>query len=361
MTKRWVGFAVLLTVAVLSMITAVAAEETGRDGGEWWNIPYSQPFDAASLSNSLDPIRVEGNQFVDEQGDPVEFRGVAIADPDKLALQDRWSKDLFEEIGSWGANIIRVPIHPVAWRGRGKQGYLELLDDAVRWATDLGLYLMIDWHSIGNLETGLFQHPMYDTTKQETLEFWRTIAARYKGVPTTAFYEIFNEPTVYNGQLGTTTWSKWKAFNEEVIGVIYAHDRNVIPLVAGFNWAYSLTPVAAEPIEAEGVGYVSHPYPQKVEAPWEEKWEQDFGFVADEFPVFVTEFGFKPADQPGAHMPVIGDEEYGTAITDYFAKNGISWAAWCFDPDWGPQLISDWDYTPTMSGAFFKGVMTGDR
>lgn len=361
MTKQWVGLAVLLTVAVMSMVTTVTAEEKGTQGGEWWNTPYPQPFDAASLSKSLDPVRVEANQFVDPQGRPVIFRGVAIADPDKLVRQNQWSKSLFEEIESWGANVIRVPVHPVAWRGRGRQEYLELLDDAVRWATDLGIYLMIDWHTIGNLETGLFQHPMYDTTKQETLEFWRTIAARYKGVPTVAFYEIFNEPTVFNGQLGTTDWSKWKTFNEEVIGVIYAHDANVIPLVAGFNWAYSLTPVAAAPIEAEGVGYVSHPYPQKVEAPWEDKWERDFGFVADEFPVFVTEFGFKPADLPGAHMPVIGDEEYGTAITDYFAKKGISWVAWCFDPDWGPQLISDWDYTPTRSGDFFKGVMSADR
>ena len=27
------------------------------------------------------------------------------------------------------------------------------------------------------------------------------------------------------------------------------------------------------------------------------------------------------------------------------------------DPDWGPELVSDWDYTPTVSGAFFKRLM----
>ena len=43
--------------------------------------------------------------------------------------------------------------------------------------------------------------------------------------------------------------------------------------------------------QAEGIGYVSHPYPQKVEPPYREKWERDFGFVADKYPVFVTEFG----------------------------------------------------------------------
>jgi len=254
---------------------------------------------------------------------------------------------------------VRLPVHPVAWRGRGKAGYLALLDEAVTWATELGLYLMIDWHTIGNLQSGLFQHPMYDTTEQETLEFWRTIAARYQGISTVAFYELFNEPTVFNGQLGTASWSEWKRLNEEMIKIIFAHDEKVIPLVAGFDWAYDLKPVAEAPIEIEGIGYVSHPYPQKVEAPFEEKWERDFGFVADRYPVFVTEFGFKSADEPGAHMPVVGDEEYGKAITDYFAAKGISWVAWCFDPVWGPQLISDWEYTPTRAGAFFRRVMSG--
>ena len=306
MTKRRVALTVLsIAVAMVFSTVVPASESSGGDGG-WWNTPYPSPFDATGLEMTLETIRVEGNRFVDSQGQPMIFQGVAIADPDKLVRQGHWSKEIFEEIDSWGANVVRIPVHPVAWRGRGKEDYLALLDQAVTWATELELYVMIDWHSIGNLETGLFQHPMYDTTKQETMEFWRTIAARYKGVPTVAFYDLFNEPTMYNGQLGTTTWSKWKAFNEELIGIIYAHDKDVIPLVSGFNWAYDLTPVADEPIEAEGIGYVSHPYPMKTDEPWPEHWERDFGFVADTYPVFVTEFGFILEDHPNAHIPAIG-------------------------------------------------------
>jgi len=255
---------------------------------------------------------------------------------------------------------VRIPVHPVAWRGRGKVEYLRLLDEAVVWANELELYLMIDWHSIGNLVTGLFQDPIYDTTVQETLEFWRTIAARYREIPTVAFYELLNEPTTYRGQLGKASWAEWKRLNEEMIRIIYAHDRQVIPLVAGFNWAYSLEQVADSPIEAEGIGYVSHPYPQKVEPPYREKWERDFGYVADRYPVFVTEFGFAPADERGAHIPVISDEEYGEEVLAYFAAKGISWAAWCFDPDWSPHLIFDWEYTVSRSGAFFKKAL-GER
>jgi hypothetical protein len=41
------------------------------------------------------------------------------------------------------------------------------------------MYVMIDWHSIGNMTTGVFQDPMYDTTKEETYGFWRAMSRHY--------------------------------------------------------------------------------------------------------------------------------------------------------------------------------------
>lgn len=338
---------------------AAAAEDAGEGSSPWWRTPRLEPFDAAGLAKRLDLIRVEGNRFVDPRGETVVLRGVSVADPDRLDAAGRWRRELFEEIASWGADLVRLPVHPVAWRGRGPAGYFELLDQAVVWATELELYLVIDWHVIGNLLSELFQDPIYDTSRRETLEFWRAVAERYRGIPTVAFYELFNEPTTFRGRLGTASWAEWKRLNEEMIGVIFAHDPTAIPLVAGFDWAYDLAPVAEDPIDLPGVGYVSHPYPQKAAPPWAAAWERDFGFVARRYPVFVTEFGFTPPGEAGAEVPVAGDEAYGRAITDYLAARGISWAAWCFDPEWGPRLISDWEHTPTRSGAFFRGVLGG--
>ncbi|RYZ45487.1 MAG: glycoside hydrolase family 5 protein, partial [Chitinophagaceae bacterium] len=179
----------------------------------------------------------------------------------------------------------------------------------------------------------------------------------YKGNTTVAFFELFNEPTVMNGQLGLCTWQDWKAMNEEMITIIRAHGCKAIPLVAGFNWAYDLTPVATEPINAEGIGYVSHPYPQKRPKPWEPKWTADWGFVAKKYPVMLTEIGFCGPDDRGAHIPVISDESYGEAITKYCNDNGISYSVWVFDPQWSPMLISDWNFTPTRQGRFFKQAL----
>jgi hypothetical protein len=305
----------------------------------------------------LSRIRVSGNKFINEAGESMIFRGFNTSDPDKLEKNGHWDRGYMEEIKNWGANIVRFPVHPRAWRERGQEDYIALLDQGVSWATELGLYVIIDWHVIGNLRTEMYQNPMYETTRKETYEFWRTMARHYKDHSTVAFFELFNEPTIINGQLGTCSWSEWKAMNEEMIGIIRAHGCKTVPLVAGFNWAYDLTPIAREPINAEGIGYVSHPYPMKRDKPWEPKWTIDWGFAAGKYPLILTEVGFCGPDDRGAHIPVISDESYGDALTQYCREKGISWVVWVFDPHWSPMLIEDWEYTPTRQGRYFKEAL----
>ena len=311
----------------------------------------------AQNTQTLSRISVDGNQFVNEAGNRLTFHGVSIADPHRLDNAGQWKRELFEEISNWGANVIRIPVHPLWWRERGEEQYLEWIDEAVEWAKELEMYLIIDWHSIGNLRTELFTREIYNTSLRETFEFWRLISERYADEPTIAFYEIFNEPTISSERLGRITWEQWKEIVTDIITIIYAHNPDAIPLVAGFNWGYDLTPVRHSPLDIEGIAYVTHPYPQKREQPWVPKWEEDFGFVADDYPVFATEFGYMREYERGAHVPVIGDEEYGEKIINYFREKGISWVAWVFDPSWSPQLIQDWDYTPTRSGEFFRNAM----
>ena len=309
-------------------------------------------------AQSLPKISVEGNKFVDQAGKTWIFKGLDTSDPDKLEKSGHWTPEYFKEMKSWGANICRFPVHPKAWRERGPEAYMKLLDQGIKMAEAEGLYVIIDWHSIGNLRSEIFFLDMYDTSKKETFDFWRKMAERYGNNPTVAFFELYNEPTVNNNKLGTCSWSQWKELMEEMIIVIRANGSNNIPLVAGFNWAYDLTPVATEPINAPGIAYVSHPYPQKRMKPWEKQWEADWGFVADKYPVVLTEIGFCGADDKGAHVPVISDETYGEALTAYFAKKGISYTVWVFDAEWAPMLFSDWNYTPTRQGKWWKAYLT---
>jgi hypothetical protein len=123
------------------------------------------------------------------------------------------------------------------------------------------------------------------------------------------------------------------------------------------NWGYFLDEVVENPVNRKNVAYVTHPYPQKRDKPWEPNWEKDWGHVADHYPIIATEFGFMGPDERGAHIPCISDESYGEAIMDYFDEKGISFTIWCFDPNWPPTLITDWNFTPSRQGRFFKKVL----
>ncbi len=311
----------------------------------------------SAQTEPLSRIHVKGNIFVNNHGEPIVFRGFNTSDPYKLLSDKQWNKRYFQEIKNWGANAVRFPVHPANWRTLGKDAYLKLLDDGIQWATELQLYVIIDWHSIGNLKTEQFHRPSYKTSLAETRDFWQIIAKQYGKNSTVAFFELFNEP-VNKGEFGSCTWAEWKAMMEEVIAVIRTEGARNIPLVAGFNWGYDLTEAAADPITAKGIGYVSHPYPMKREKPWEDKWSNDWGFMAERYPIMLTEIGFSGEEEKGAHIPVISDESYGDAITAYSKQKGISYIVWCFDPDWSPMLIRDWDFNTTRQGKYFKQALT---
>lgn len=355
---RTLGYYLTFFCTLFFISPSSLADNAWENTSGWWNQTDIPAFDKTRITKQLPLINVQGNKFVDESGKVVVFRGLNIADPDKIARDKRFTRKHFEVIQSWGANVVRVPVHPSAWRKQGKKAYLELLDQMVIWANELGMYVILDWHSIGNLKSQMFQNNSYYTDKPETYDFWRTVSERYAGIHAVAFYEIFNEPTVFNGRLGIVSWDDWKAINEEIITIIQAHNPKAISLVAGFNWAYDLTPIAKAPIERDNIAYVSHPYPMKVGAPYEKNWERDFGFAADKYPVFATEIGYQLATDKGAHVPVIDDGSYGKRITDYFGNKGISWVGWVFDPEWSPQMFKDYEtYEPTMQGKHFREVM----
>ena len=340
---------ILTSLCVLAGAGAFAAADTPAPIPEDMTAPRAIDPKGAVLPL----ISVKGNRFVDPSGKPVLFRGMSIADPDKLESQGMWNRAFFAGVKDMGGNLVRLPVHPAAWRRRTPQAYLKLLDQAVDWCTDLGIYVIVDWHSIGNLQSEMFQDPQYNTSKVETFEFWRTMSRHFNGHHTVAFFELFNEPTHYNGMLGDMSWAQWRELNEEMIRIVRYWDKDTVALVAGFDWAYDLNQVHYDPVRAEGIGYVVHPYPFKRSEPWEPKWEENFAFVAERYPMIATEIGFDP--KPGE---VIDDHHYGNRITRFLEERGISWVAWVYDPQWWPQMLKQFNPPElTACGAFFRDAM----
>ena len=52
-------------------------------------------------ARALPLIMVKGNKFINSKGDTILFRGLAIADPDKIERQEHWSKKYFERLKRW--------------------------------------------------------------------------------------------------------------------------------------------------------------------------------------------------------------------------------------------------------------------
>jgi endoglucanase len=308
-------------------------------------------------------LRVQGNRIINNAGEAVVLRGLALADPDQLLRDGHWDAEYFRQAHDWGAKVVRIPIHPRYWRDRGPEAYLSLLDQGIEWSKQSNMYVILDWHSIGDLVSGVFDNSwgIYPTTLSETLDFWRRVARRYRNEPQVAFYEIFNEPTQYvDGRDTGTSWSQWRRIAGQIVAMICDVNPDAIAIVGGLDWAYDLQPVAADPVQHPNVVYAVHPYPQKRPEPWETYWEADFGALTAQYPVFATEFGFETAEQTPGGSVAVATVEYGRRIIRFLEERNISWTVWCFHPTWGPTLLADWNYTPTRpAGEFFRGVLLG--
>jgi hypothetical protein len=308
-------------------------------------------------------LRVQGNRIVDEHGATVVLRGLALADPDQLSRDGHWDAEYFQRAREWGARVVRIPIHPRFFRDRGPDGYLALLDQGIEWSKQQELFVILDWHSIGDLYAGAFDPSwgeIYPTTLPETLDFWRHVAARYRNEPRVAFYEIFNEPTQYpgTGRHTGTTWSQWRGVADQIVAEIRRDNPDAIAIVGGFDWAYDLRPVIADPVRHASVVYAVHPYPNKRPEPWESYWQADFGGFAGRYPVFATEFGFETAEQAPGGSVAVATVEYGQRILRFFDERDISWTVWCFHTTWTPSLLADWRYTPKRpAGEFFRDAL----
>src|SRR5215207_9301091 len=106
--------AVMIVAAMVCWSATVFAQSTQP---RWFERPQEPRRPTTNPdAKKLPLIRVQGNHFVDPDGKTMLFRGVSIADPDVLEHQGHWNKQLFEQVKQLGANVVRLPVHPAAWR-----------------------------------------------------------------------------------------------------------------------------------------------------------------------------------------------------------------------------------------------------
>ncbi|MEP4495140.1 MAG: glycoside hydrolase family 5 protein, partial [Ekhidna sp.] len=192
-------------------------------------------------------LSVMGNQIVNKDGQAVSFAGNSLFWSNTgWGGEDFYKPAVVEWLhADWNTTIVRAAMG-VDENG----GYLsdasnsQKVKTVVDAAIDLGIYVIIDWHS----------HHAEDY-EEEAIAFFEEMATLY-GDNEHVIYEIYNEP------LNTTSWSNSiKPYAEAVIAAIRAIDNDNLIIVGTSTWSQDVDIASNNPIMGySNIAYTLHFY-----------------------------------------------------------------------------------------------------
>ena len=205
--------AILLTIVMVFMVTAVR--------------PDTDAFAAAKTPLATHGrLAVKGADLVDAKGRKFQLRGVSTHGINWDVGYPYVNKAAFQTLrDDWGANAVRLAMYTSEYNGYcsgGNQAQLRnQIYKGVKYATELGMYVIIDWHILSD------GNPM--TQLAQAKKFFATMSNKYKNQKN-VIYEICNEP---NG----CSWTSIKSYATQVIKVIRKYDKNAIIVVGTPTWS----------------------------------------------------------------------------------------------------------------------------
>lgn len=338
-----ITLSVVLGAVVVLVLLGVAALIAGRGGQFTIQLPvrHTATFDSSGID--LPPLTTRGSQLRTADGDVVELRGVMVPDPARLAADGRFERDLVRDVAAAGANVLRVPVHPGNWADDGD--YLwRYLDPIARWAGEEGLYVILDWHVIGDVATGTApsEPELLAADLDTTRAFWTAVASHFAGAPHVLF-ELVNEPQ------GIAP-DDWRDVADELTDLVRAQGATQPVIVGGTQYARDLSWLADGGVDDDQVIYATHLYPSHGQAGWD-AW---FGHVTDRYPLLLTEWGFADENRADAPAYLAGDAAgYARPLLRALDAEGASgWVACWWDDAWDPAM-----FTGTGSGAAGGGSL----
>jgi len=254
-------------------------------------------------------LSIDGTDIVDVNGDRFELMGVSTHG---IAWFPQYvNKDAFTTVRDiWGANLIRLSMYTAESGGYCQDGDKDelkgLIDDGVKYATELGMYVIIDWHILSDGDP--------NTNKDEALDFFEEISSKYADYDN-VIYEICNEPN------GGTTWSDVKSYAEEVIPVIRKNTDAII-IVGTPTWSQDVDAAADDPLTGfDNIAYAVHFYAATHKDNIRDKvtYAHDKGLC-----VFISEFSICDASGNGG----IDYDSADAWFNDIIYKYNLSFAGW---------------------------------
>ena len=254
-------------------------------------------------------LSVKGTDIVDKNGNMYQLKGVSTHG---IAwFPDYVNKDCFQTFrDDWGANLIRIAMYTDENGGYcngGDKEYLKgLVDSGVNYATELGMYVIVDWHILHDLNPQVH--------KEDAKKFFEEVSAKYKNYDN-VIYEICNEPN------GGTSWEDVKSYAEEIIPIIRKNAPDAIIIVGTPNWSQDVDIAARNPITGyDNIMYAAHFYA----ATHTDNIRNKVQTALDSgLPVFISEFSICDASGNGAI-----DYSQAEKWFELIDSNNLSYAGW---------------------------------
>jgi endoglucanase len=260
-------------------------------------------------------LSVKGADLVDKNGEKVQLYGMSTHG---IAWFPKYvDKEAFKTLrDDWNTNCIRIVMYTAESNGYcttgNKENLKTLVKNGVDWATELGMYAIIDWHILNDNPSDSSKKGDPNFYIEDAKLFFGEMSKLYKDSDN-ILYEICNEP---NGS--AVTWAEVKKYAEVIIPIIRANDPDAIILVGTPTWSQDIHTVT--PLNFDNIMYSLHFY-----AATHTGWLRDRldNCVKKGLPVFVNEFAICDASGNGAN-----DLASGKLWIDLIKKHNLSYMAW---------------------------------
>ncbi len=273
------------------------------------SVSIEEKTEPAKKGTAKGTLHVSGASLLNDKDEIIQLKGLSTHG---IAwFPDYINKNFFTELSqTWNCNVIRIAMYTAEYggfcSGGDKDNLLSMIDNAVTYATDLDMYIIIDWHILSD------SNP--NTNKTEALAFFKNVSEKYAS-NSHVLYEICNEPN------GSTTWKDIKNYALEVIPVIRENSPDSIIIVGTPTWSQEVDKAAADPIiEYDNIMYALHFYADTHKDSLRKTLENA---VNAGLPIFVTEYGICDASGSGA----INESEAGKWMS-LLNRYSISSCAW---------------------------------